>query len=236
MVQTKSGQDRLSPEQRYQEIYERVSTFTDKLGTPLDPGIVETVVALNLLGLQTFQSCEGHLDHGCPYPWVTVLNQEHSSRYVRKWQQVCALEEEAQQAGTEQAYDRYLAANVALRLCLREWKSDDTLFHRLTALLDAFYGMVRDRAPSASRLMVLRIHPGMCRIEPGWSSFAKELPEPLKERYLAYSQLEMQHFSAYLVGKWQQEQATSPEEKQEAQTGCQSHQDPLSLRTTRRGC
>ena len=68
MVQTPSRQDTRTPEQCYQEMYERVSTFTDKLGTPIDPGIFETVVALNLLGLHTFQSCEGHLDPDAPIP------------------------------------------------------------------------------------------------------------------------------------------------------------------------
>lgn len=49
-----------TPEHGYQEMHARVATFTDKLGTPIDPGIFETVVALNLLGLHTLQSCEGH--------------------------------------------------------------------------------------------------------------------------------------------------------------------------------
>ena len=202
MTQT-ATQPTLTKTQCYLKMCERVATFTDKLGTPLDPGIKETVIALNLLGLQTVQSCEGHLDHGCPYPWVTVINQEHSRRFTNVWLHVCALEEEAKQTATEQAYDYYLAADSALRLHLTQWKGEDMLFQQLTSRLDAFYTEKGEETPV--RLMVLRIHPGLCRIEPGWSRVAKELPEPLKARYRERSQTEMQSFAAYLLGQWQLE-------------------------------
>ncbi|MDQ2715442.1 MAG: hypothetical protein M3Z08_11095 [Chloroflexota bacterium] len=55
----------------WQEAEDYVSRFTDRLGTPLETGIIETVIVLNLLGLRTFQSCEGHLTHGCAYPSCT---------------------------------------------------------------------------------------------------------------------------------------------------------------------
>lgn len=187
--------------QRYLEMRERVTTFTDKLGTPLDPGIEETVIALNLLGLETVQSCEGHLDHGCPYPWVTVINQEHSRRSTNAWLRVCALEEKAKQTATLEAYDYYLAADSALRLHLSQWKRDDVLFQQLTNWLDAFY---TGREETPARLMVLRIHPGLCRIEPGWSELAKELPERFRARYLERSQIEMQAWTIYLMERWQQ--------------------------------
>ena len=44
-----------------------------RLGMPIDAGIRETVAVLNLLGLPTTQSCEGHVNdrgHGLPAPWV----------------------------------------------------------------------------------------------------------------------------------------------------------------------
>jgi hypothetical protein len=68
MFQTQGRRDTRMPEQRYQEMHERVSTFTDNLGTTIDPGIFETVVALNLLGLHTFQSCEGISITDAPIP------------------------------------------------------------------------------------------------------------------------------------------------------------------------
>jgi hypothetical protein len=44
----------------------------DRLGKPIDTNIFETVVALNVLGVHTTQSCEGHLDWGLPYPWIDI--------------------------------------------------------------------------------------------------------------------------------------------------------------------
>jgi hypothetical protein len=51
---------------------EEVSRWVDGLGERVDPGIKDTVVALNLLGIPTVSSCEGHLDHGRTLPWVDI--------------------------------------------------------------------------------------------------------------------------------------------------------------------
>lgn len=58
---------------RWRRMMEAVGRVTDRLGKPVDPGIRETVAVLNLLGLPTIQSCEGHVNdrgHGLPAPWV----------------------------------------------------------------------------------------------------------------------------------------------------------------------
>lgn len=51
---------------------ERFMKVTDKLGKKIDTGIFETVVALNVLGVPTLQSCEGHMGWGVPYPWIAL--------------------------------------------------------------------------------------------------------------------------------------------------------------------
>ena len=58
----------------WKELAEEFSHVTDKIGRPIDEGIFEIVVALNMLGVHTRQSCEGHLDHGFAYPWVALLD------------------------------------------------------------------------------------------------------------------------------------------------------------------
>jgi hypothetical protein len=58
--------------QRWDEIAEKFSHVNDRIGMPIDGGIFETVVALNALDIPTSMSCEGHLDHGLPYPWVAI--------------------------------------------------------------------------------------------------------------------------------------------------------------------
>jgi hypothetical protein len=59
----------------WQEMLSEVDRMTDRLGLGVDPGIRETVAALNLLGYRTWQSCEGHVNergHGLPSPWVEL--------------------------------------------------------------------------------------------------------------------------------------------------------------------
>ena len=195
--------ERKSPEHRYQEMHERVATFTDKLGTPIDPGIFETVVALNLLGLHTLQSCEGHFDHGCPYPWVTICDDERSRTFNRMWLSVCALAEQAKASRTALAYDCYLSADIELRAHLARWEADDLVFGQITDLLDVFYAE-QERQTHPARLLVRRFHPGTYRIEPGFSLVGKELPDDLKATYLARGQAEMQAFTSSLKRQWQQ--------------------------------
>lgn len=203
MVQTPARHDTRTPEQRYQEMHERVSTFTDKLGTPIDPCIFETVVALNLLGLHIFQSCEGHLDHGCPYPWVTIIDDERSRTFNRMWLSVCELEEQAKASRTATTYDSYLSADIQLRALLARWEAEDPVFGQITELLDAFYAE-QEMQTNPVRLLVKRLQPGTYRIEPGFSFMEKELPNDLKMIYLARGQAEMQAFTTSLKKQWQQ--------------------------------
>lgn len=44
----------------------------DRRGTLVDPGIKKIVAALKMHEVNTAASCEGHMDHGFPYPWVDV--------------------------------------------------------------------------------------------------------------------------------------------------------------------
>lgn len=56
--------------ERFAAAMAEVSTIVDKQGTPVDDGIKALVAALRMHGVDTVVSCEGHLDHGLPYPWV----------------------------------------------------------------------------------------------------------------------------------------------------------------------
>ena len=49
-----------------------MDVLRDTVGTGIDPGIRETVAVLQLLGVHTRQSCEGHMDHGIAAPWVDL--------------------------------------------------------------------------------------------------------------------------------------------------------------------
>lgn len=57
-------------QQQWDSVAKEVDSWVDGLGYPIDQGIKETVIVLNLLGFPTRQSCEGHLNHGEASPWI----------------------------------------------------------------------------------------------------------------------------------------------------------------------
>ncbi len=189
----------------WEEACHAVEQFIDKLGQGIDPGIFEMVVALNLLGIHTSQSCEGHLDHGYAYPWITVVDAERKRLFTQVWSHVCTLEDQAKAIGTEEAYHQYLSADMHLRLMVMQRECDDSSFRRLTTLLDAFYEEQKI-PPSPSRLLIERFKfPGTYRIVPGFSLAFDALPEHLKASYLTLGQAEMRSFTHFLKRQWQKE-------------------------------
>ena len=65
------------------KLRKKVDKITDALGMPVDEGIKEAVIMFNAVGLYTSASCEGHLDHGLPAPWIDVeAPNEPKERYV----------------------------------------------------------------------------------------------------------------------------------------------------------
>ncbi len=65
------------------DIEKRVDGFRDALDEPVDPKIKKLVVALINAGFETSASCEGHLDHGCPYPWVDIKCDKNEVKRLR---------------------------------------------------------------------------------------------------------------------------------------------------------
>ena len=58
--------------QVWEDLQKRFKRVVDRIGTRIDKGIMETVIALNASGIYTTASCEGHLDHGAAYPWIDI--------------------------------------------------------------------------------------------------------------------------------------------------------------------
>jgi len=85
--------------QRWDEMAREVDTWTDGLGMPIDEKIKDTIIVLNLLGLKTQQSCEGHLDHGRLYPWISFeIEDAELELLINQAREVSIKEEEAEQA------------------------------------------------------------------------------------------------------------------------------------------
>jgi hypothetical protein len=60
----------------YSEAIAEVERLVDGLGTHIDPRIRELVTALRMHNVDTVGSCEGHTDHGYPYPWIDIGTSE----------------------------------------------------------------------------------------------------------------------------------------------------------------
>ena len=99
-------------EQRWREVTAKVLQITDKLGQKVDEGIVEAVVALNALGIATFMSCEGHLDHGIAAPWADFDTKEGETSKTRTADQQLMMFLELFYQDRYVPYDCYLTLNI----------------------------------------------------------------------------------------------------------------------------
>lgn len=64
--------DKCSKQEHWDATMAKVMTWTDTLGKGIESGILEMVVACNVLGFHTAMSCEGHVNWGMPAPWVRI--------------------------------------------------------------------------------------------------------------------------------------------------------------------
>lgn len=111
------------------------AAIADALGRPIDPGIRETVIALNALGMSTVASCEGHLDHGLAAPWI-VVGDPTAMPYA---QQAAGLLREGKREQAEESHMTAKRLNLAQRRVLLD-------------LLDAFYA---GRTVAAARRLII---------------------------------------------------------------------------------
>ena len=168
--------------QKWDELAEKFSHVTDKIGRPIDKGIFETVVVLNALDIPTSMSCEGHLDHGLPYPWVDI-ESENTMQLMSRFEELTRLE----QMNTPEA--RELRASIERRRKVEGLK----VFEYLTA----FYQVQR---VDLYRLIIVRgLGIGCTRIQSQGGDFLELLvSEDEKERKLHEYQEEMRQFTTVL--------------------------------------
>ena len=173
---------------RWEEAEAFASHLADRLGCPLDAEIRETVIALNLLGFQTCQSCEGHLDHGCLYPWIDFETDTCPAWYEQAQEDACreGLSTEEEEAATDR-----LMAQVAA------YHHENHLYTRLSTVLDTFYES-RAEYPENWRIILYCMHPGYYRLCSACGFEADEWPKHLWVENLVRGQAEMASFTAFL--------------------------------------
>jgi hypothetical protein len=70
--QPASSSESDSKKKDWERRLKELENVVDGLGHPIEDGIKEAVVALNMLQFPTSGSCEGHDDWGLPTPWVQM--------------------------------------------------------------------------------------------------------------------------------------------------------------------
>lgn len=160
---------------------------TDAMGCPIDEGILETVVGLNLLGLPTCQSCEGHLDEGLPYPWIDFETDEFPVFTQAVEDASCkGLSAEEQEARGARLVE--IAATLP---------SHGILYTRLEELLRLYY----HHYPATAEEFCLTIHvssPILFRLMPWCGYHAWAWDDATRMHKLCRTQAEMRTFSAFL--------------------------------------
>jgi hypothetical protein len=61
---------------KWHEFRKEVESWGDRLGMPVDKHMIDLVTTLNLLGVETTMSCEGHLNKRLPYVHFTENSLE----------------------------------------------------------------------------------------------------------------------------------------------------------------
>lgn len=164
----------------WQEATHEATRFTDRLGRGLDPGIRDTVIALNMLGVSTTQSCEGHLDHGRPYPWVTFDSAEAKALF--------------QQSGVAFANEQFEDAHALKHRAEAEQAYDQ---RKVIEALTAFYATFR-QVPQDRMLIVYARYAGTSILEPQGAMCLIGQSHEVQTRKLAEYQAEMHTFTTFL--------------------------------------
>jgi hypothetical protein len=187
------GKTREQKEQRWQEMAARVDKLTDRLGNPVDEGIKETVIILNLLGFPTTMSCEGHAERAVGGPWVD-MRPEGLEALRAQWDQAeracqTAREEKRPQEEMDRLYQ-------ALREARKEMETPVfQLAGRLMAYLIEFY---QERMVPHDRRLILHNFLAAFRLQ-SHGVFLQEIADVAqREAKLLEYQEEMRAFTTFL--------------------------------------
>ncbi|MCC6520682.1 hypothetical protein IT403_01725 [Candidatus Nomurabacteria bacterium] len=191
-------------ELRWESTMKEADIIIDGLGKRIDSGIKETVTALKVNDYETTGSCEGHLDHGLPHPWVDV---EMSLTADERKQMKETIDRLILAQNTHKEYDD---ADLAKRDI---FLSKKVLFeNKLSDLLEEFYTQHEPKNLDI-KLFLLKTHSDV-RIQPtfgrgigkkNWTEFdvqQKRLTELEREENLKLSREEMQAFAQFLKKKF----------------------------------
>ena len=108
----------------------------DGIGEGIDLHIKETVAVLQLLGLHTRASCEGHLDHGVAAPWIDIQSPDlRLEEFFRNYGALCEKADTLEAVGevADAVYDEIYAIRQAID------RIEALEYRKLIPYLEEFY-------------------------------------------------------------------------------------------------
>jgi hypothetical protein len=176
---------KFSKNQVWDRLHKLFERETDRMGMPIDAGILDTVVALNAAGIRTKASCEGHSRRAKAYPWIDIQCPQADALEA----EILACLDQDSRAGKGRSLKTKDLIHRHRSLLVDEER-------KLARLLDQFYhvhSMEYDR-----HLVLVRFIKGECRLQSHGSEYqeyrsASERAEKLKEY-----QDEMGAFASFL--------------------------------------
>lgn len=185
----------------FQKMKRKLKRTGDRLGRPIDEGIFDVVLYLNLLGIETEASCEGHLDHGVAAPWIDFVPPA-SKQYTTLqkearvcWEQLIAARDEGEPSSViEKIQQDYTSIHDEISLLLR-----DSL-KPLVELLNEFY---QDHNTRYEHMLMLHNSYQFVRLSHVGELFQDLRGKDQRKKHLIHYQKEMQEFMSFLRMKWE---------------------------------
>jgi hypothetical protein len=176
---------------------QRFSKETDGTGTGMDTGIIEPVIGLSLLNINTVQSCEGHLDHGVAYPWIAV-----AAKPTPELEKLHQAEKELYEPSPSYTPDKLRAERARIHKEITALAREPNLAEarKLSPLLEEYYS--QHSTPQEQPLTVTFGPRGDGRLQPQGTEIQENNVPATKEQILMKFRQEMAAFSAFLKNKY----------------------------------
>jgi hypothetical protein len=175
---------------KWARIEKQFKKISDRLGTLIDQKILSLVVALNALGLETLQSCEGHIEYGTYAPWVS-FNVPSAAGYKAKVLEIADrhADEDRPRYSAEECGELYRLADM-------QKKSIAQARIAVDRYIDLFYAEHKPMKPESK--IVVRDGADFFLIEAQGSAKQQERRKDARKRHLALYQQEFQAFADFL--------------------------------------
>ncbi|HLC48930.1 MAG TPA: hypothetical protein VJI96_00915 [Candidatus Andersenbacteria bacterium] len=181
----------------WDEVAKRVEGYKDGLGKPIDTGIIETVIALNVFDLQTSQSCEGHLNWGIAAPWAEIKVEGVDELWKKSSEAFDQAEQaELNNTPTEEIQNLYQNAHKLTA------EANRPILEKGQIAMDLLNDFYTNRTVQHDQRIIVEEMGRRLRLTSA-GAFLQEIADPIvKEQRLQTYQQEMADFTAYLKTRY----------------------------------